>query len=178
MTADTLRPALRRARPKDAEAIARLLRESFGGDEEVRLLRALEADDDVVVSIVAEFGALLAAVINFARVEIRRPEGVVMAAAIAPLAVAPALRGRGVGTSMVRVGLAQARRRGAQAALARGCGDYFERFGFSAFMVERVDTAWGGDGFFGVALDDGVDRLVGDAYYPRAFFDEGAAASA
>ncbi|HEV2886882.1 MAG TPA: N-acetyltransferase [Jatrophihabitans sp.] len=49
---------------------------------------------------------------------------------MSPLAVAPALQGRGIGSALVRAGLAGAERLGEQLVVLEGSPRYYSRFGF------------------------------------------------
>ena len=49
---------------------------------------------------------------------------------LSPLAVAPALQGRGIGSALVRAGLAEAERLGEQLVVLEGSPRYYPRFGF------------------------------------------------
>ena len=58
---------------------------------------------------------------------------------LGPLAVDPAYRGRGIGSTLMRHALAAARRHGHRAVLLVGDAGYYGRFGFSA---ERTGRLW------------------------------------
>lgn len=61
-----------------------------------------------------------------------RAGAAVPALLLGPLAVEPALEGRGIGAALMRRAVAEARRLGHAAVLLVGDPDYYERFGFSA----------------------------------------------
>lgn len=165
------RPKLTFARLGDQNALETLYADAMGDDNSVRLLRGLRRDDDELFSLIARLDGALVGGATFSRAEIRGAKDVDVAA-LSPVAVAPAHRNQGLGGALVRAGLAQARKRGVAAVLAVGANRFFERLGFSHRSVDRVASPWPAGALLGCALDVGLDRLSGDAYYPRAFFGE------
>ncbi len=65
--------------------------------------------------------------------------GDVDALLLGPLAVAPSHRERGLGGALMRTGLARARALGHKAVLLVGDEPYYNRFGFSRALAERLD---------------------------------------
>lgn len=165
-------PEIRRARSSDDDAVEALLIRAYGDEAAARLRRSLNGDGDLLVDLAAFARGELVGAISLARAEIRG-EGSISTAALAVVAVAPDARGEGIGAAMFRVALAEARRKGAEAALARGGRRFLERVGFDRATAENVATPQAWPDVYGVSWIDGVDRLQGDAYLPRAFFGEG-----
>lgn len=183
---DARRPTLRFESARDYEALDALFIDAFGSEAEALLVRRLRADDDLLFAIVAvgagigpaarTQGPLIGAAC-FSRVELRgRGEDADQArtlAALAPLAVAGPWRGRGLGAALARAGAVQARKRGVAAIVARGDRRFYEPLGFSRRMVENVACPWRSGDVRALALNGDLERLSGDAYFPRAFFGEG-----
>ncbi|MBM3604990.1 MAG: GNAT family N-acetyltransferase [Alphaproteobacteria bacterium] len=96
-------PLIRLERPQDEDALDRLLTRSFGGPSEARLVRALRAAGDLAVSVVAHVQGLPVGHVALSPLQAARP-----AYALAPLAVHPALQGRGLGHALVQAALAAA----------------------------------------------------------------------
>lgn len=117
--------ALPRLRPEtraDQPGIAALHRAAFGAEGEARLVDALRADGDLALSLVAEQGGTVLGHVALSPVAADAP-----ALALAPLAVHPAVQGRGIGAALTRVAL--------QAfpdhtVIVLGDPDYYGRFGF------------------------------------------------
>lgn len=176
-----LRPKLRFSAPADADAIAALLTEAFGGPEEAEIVAKLDEDQDLVFTIVAEREGLdapeaeglgpLVGVIAFSHVEIDDPERErpVRAAALAPLAVARPLRARGVGTALIRTGLMHCRKRGIEAVLVLGHQKIYMNTGFTVAAAEHVSAPWSGPNFMAQILSRDITRLRGRARYGAAF---------
>ena len=98
--------AIRDEQGADAEAVRALHCAAFAGSAEADLVAALTASGVTEISLVAiEEGAVVGHIL-FSRLEAPMP-----ALALAPLAVDRELRRRGIGTALVREGLARRRRK-------------------------------------------------------------------
>lgn len=87
----------------DAAALDDLLTRAFGGPAEARLLRDLRAGGDLALSLVAHAEGAILGHVALSPLATDRP-----ALALAPLAVHPALRRRGIARALVGAALAQA----------------------------------------------------------------------
>ena len=121
-TRSTPLPRLRPETPQDHDGIARLLTHAFDGDDEARLVAALRAAGDLSLSLVAESDGTIIGHVALSPLAADGP-----AFALAPLAVHPALRGRGVGTALIGAAL-----HGLQdhSIVVQGDPAYYSRFGF------------------------------------------------
>ncbi|HJD97900.1 GNAT family N-acetyltransferase [Mailhella massiliensis] len=134
--------SVRQERPEDHEAVHALVREAFAEAQhrdgtEQDLVDALRKGRSFVpgLSLVAEVCGCLAGHILFSRAMVGSAEVLVLA----PLAVLPRFRRQGVGSALVREGLARARALGFCGVLVLGSARYYSRFGFrpaSGFGVE------------------------------------------
>jgi putative acetyltransferase len=91
---------------------------------------------------------------------------------LAPLAVAPELQRRGIGSALVEAGLREAHGAGYEAVVVLGPADYYPRFGFIAAgrygLRSEYDTA--DDSFMAVELVPGaLDGCSGLVKYPPEF---------
>lgn len=80
-------------------------------------------------ALVAESDDELVGHVLFSPVELTKAPGR-QAVGLAPMTVAPQRRRRGIGSSLVREGLVECRRRGVQAVLVLGYPAFYQRFGF------------------------------------------------
>jgi putative acetyltransferase len=168
-------PPMREARPEDLPALEALLREAFGGEVEAALVARLMASPaDVALCLVAaeEGAAPPCGMVLFSRMTL---DGAAPpsagALALAPLAVAPARQGQGIGSALVRHGLALCRARAlAPAVLVLGEPGYYGRFGFRADLAAGVaGLPWSGHpAFQALALRPGFVP-GGEARYAAAF---------
>src|SRR3954471_19635955 len=108
---------IRYARPGDHAAIDAVTAAAFGRDDEVRLVRRLRADEDAMFELVAEAAGEVVGHVMFSRLWADRDD---LYAALAPLAVSPALQRTGLGSALVRVGLSSAPQFGAVGVLVLG----------------------------------------------------------
>ena len=112
----------------DHDAIRSVTARAFAGHPcsdgtEPRIIDALRATDALVVSLVATDGDRIVGHVAFSPVA---PDWF----ALGPVAVEPALQGRGVGSRLIEAGLQQLRARGAQGCVLLGDHRYYRRFGF------------------------------------------------
>lgn len=127
-TAPTIRPE----RPVDHEAVFEVNRLAFGGLDEARLVEALRPSPAFIpeLSLVALEEERVVGHILFSRVAVRGEAATHDALALAPMAVLPALQRRGVGSALVRRGLADAKSLGHGVVIVVGHPGYYPRFGF------------------------------------------------
>jgi len=156
--------------PAHAEAIRRVHRLGFGRDDEGLLVDHLRGDGLAVVSLVALEAGLVAGHILFSRLPIETSTGVVAAVALAPMAVLPDRRRRGIGSALVRQGLDLCRSRGERIVVVLGHPEYYPRFGFSAPLARTLQAPFSGDAFMALELAEGaLSGLSGVVRYPPAF---------
>lgn len=127
MSAVIIRPE----EPQDRDAIRALLLSAFGGEVEARLVEALRAAGDVVLSLVAERDGAVRGHILFSRLMVRGEEDF-PAVALAPLAVDPAHQREGNGTALVKDAHLRFQREGELLCVVLGDPAYYGRFGFAA----------------------------------------------
>lgn len=109
--------------PRDAGGIAALLDAAFGGRDELALVAALRADGDLDLSLIAAQGGTVLGHIALSPIRADFP-----ALALAPVAVDPALHGRGIGAALIRAAIAA---RPDHAIVVLGDPAYYARFGFA-----------------------------------------------
>ncbi|MEO1328812.1 MAG: GNAT family N-acetyltransferase [Pseudomonadota bacterium] len=167
------RPTLRLATAADWAAIENLAEAAFGAASERALLVALREAGALLFTVVAERspGALIAFA-AFSEAGLLRDAGpAVEAMAVAGLAVAAAERGRGLGRDVLRVGVAQCRKRGAGLVLVHTQHRVFERAGFSARAADRLETRWSAGTVMALPLSDDIGPLIGTATWPAPFHE-------
>ena len=122
-------PTIRAEGVHDRAAITAVHEAAFGQPAEARLVEALRAAGKALVSLVAVADGAVVGHVLFSPVTI---EGLGPGACVglAPLAVLPAHRRRGIGGAMVRAGLHACRSAGQAAAVVLGDPAYYSRFGF------------------------------------------------
>ena len=116
--------------PSDVPRIHEINRAAFDSAMEANLVDALRARAAHVISLVAEDAGEIVGHILFSPVQLTGA-GDVRAMALAPMAVAPERQRAGIGSALVRAGLAECTRRDVDAVFVVGHPDYYPRFGFA-----------------------------------------------
>ncbi|SHN58886.1 GNAT family N-acetyltransferase [Erythrobacter sanguineus] len=129
MTAITIRDE----QPGDEAIIHRLTAAAFkdmpfsDGDEQ-HLVDALRRDGDLALSLVAEDETRIIGHIAFSRVTIS--DGTREWFGLGPVSVWPELHRQGIGSALIRHGIAELHQRGAAGIVLLGSPEYYARFGF------------------------------------------------
>jgi putative acetyltransferase len=155
---------IRREELRDAGGVARLHELAFGRSEEGALVAALRRGGAATLGLVAEAadGEVVGHVL-FSPVVIDRVAGPRVAIGLAPLAVVPGEQGKGIGSRLVREGLAELLRLGHDAVVVVGHPAYYPRFGFvrASLFGLRWEVEGHEDSFMAVELRPGALRQGG-----------------
>jgi putative acetyltransferase len=151
--------------PADQAAIRTVLTSAFPGPAEADLVERLRDDGDVVVSLVAvDDGQVVGHVL------LSKMSAPFKALGLAPLAVAPARQGEGIGARLVKAGLEAARDGGWEGVFLLGDPAYYGRFGFSAALATGFSSPYAGPHFMAISLSgELLPGEKGDVGYARAF---------
>jgi putative acetyltransferase len=160
-----IRPAV----PAERDAIYALHAAAFPTSAEARLVIALEEDGDAILSLVADAAGTIVGHLLFSRMEAAAGARSPAAAALAPVAVAEALRYRGIGTALIDAGLAMLGDDGIEYVFVLGDADYYDRFGFDPAIGARFDTPYAGEEWLGLALNDAPLPKRAEVRHARAF---------
>lgn len=166
-------PIIRTEHITDRSAIAVVLNDAFGRDDEVKLVDDLHHDGDALLGLVAEIDGVVVGYILFSRVVIDTLHGPRSAATLAPLAVDPGFQGRGIGTSLTEAGLRMLQDAGESIVFVIGEPDYYRCFDFSSDAARAFTCPWSeeaGDAHMVLATPPHLlSGLTGTVRYPRAF---------
>jgi len=159
---------IRPERPGDADAIARVVGDAFGGQDEVRLVAAMRDRGELVCSLVAEEGADVVGHIALSEVTV---DGVsARTLGLAPVAVTPVRQGDGIGGALIDEALRRAAADGWRAVVLLGHATYYPRFGFAPAAPQGLTGDYGDhDGWMARSLVDGEPVPTGHARYCSAF---------
>ena len=100
----------------------------FSEGDEQHLIDALRCDGDLALSLVAEDAQRIVGHIAFSPVSIS--DGSANWYDLGPVSVWPELHVQGIGSALVRRGIADMRERGAKGIVLLGSPEYYSRFGF------------------------------------------------
>jgi putative acetyltransferase len=154
----------------DDAAIRRLNDDAFGGNYESRLIEDLRVAGLDAVELVAVENDDIVGQILFSVLTTTIDRQTVPALALAPMAVRPDRQRRGIGSALVRAGLALANDRDWRAVIVLGHKGYYPRFGFSAALARPLKAPFAGDAFMALELAPGALRgEEGRVTYPSAF---------
>ena len=156
--------------PDDYAAVRELNRTAFEGEAEAQLVDRLRSDGSVVVSLVAVEGREIVGHILFSDLAVETDQAILGGVSLAPMAVAPRLQRRGIGSALVRHGLAVCRERGKSVVVVLGHPEYYPRFGFSSELAKNLLGPYSGDAWMALELIPHVlEGVQGTVRYPRAF---------
>lgn len=142
---------IRTESPSDVHAVRAVNERAFGGRLEANLVDALRREADPFISLVAEDGGLVVGHICFTPVSLIREkdsEGAAepkarslrarkgtmnrpVVAGLGPMAILPERQREGIGSVLVREGIARCRDRHFDAIVVLGHPSYYPRFGFA-----------------------------------------------
>lgn len=128
---------VRTAAPSDYAAVRTVVLDAFGGPDEADLVEALRTSGDAVIEMVALMDDTVVGHILFSRLQ--APDNCL---ALAPVSVGPGYQKRGIGSSLIRQGIDEARRAGFQAVFLLGEPDYYTRFGFDVGRAAPYETVY------------------------------------
>jgi len=165
---------IRKETPADRPAIFEVNLRAFGQPAEAMLVDALRRDGDFIpeLSLVAVREGKVAGHILFPPVTIESPTGSVPALALGPMAVLPEFQRRGIGSLLVKEGLAACRRLRHRIVVVVGHPEYYPRFGFTPARARGIEAPFPvpDEAFMVIALDEGsLEAVHGTVRYPHAF---------
>ena len=158
----------------DHSYVAEVHRRAFGQDNEARLVEMLRRSQAYTaeLSLVGEVTKQIVGHILFSPIVIRSTERDFPALALAPMAVLPGYQRRGIGSALVRSGLARCRELGWSRVIVAGHAEYYPRFGFVPASTKgvRAPFAVPDEAFMLIELaPEACNDCAGVVEYPSAF---------
>ncbi len=164
---------IRAARPADSRAIASVHQAAFETDAEARLVEALLAEGDGVISLVAVENAMVVGHVLLSRVTIGEDDSAAEALSLAPVAVRPDSQRRGIGSALVQASLDAAREQGWEGIVVLGHPGFYPRFGFEPATPRGILPPWPDvpeEAWMVAELSPGaLGGVAGVVAFPRAF---------
>ena len=148
--------------PDDVPAIRDVNERAFGGRAEAQVVDMLRAANKAVVSLVAQHGDRVVGHILFSPVSVTNAPQTFRAVGLAPMSVLPEFQKKGIGSRLVRDGLAACQRAGYDMVVVLGHVDYYPRFGFSRAKDYGLENEYQAlDAFMVLELKNGVLQTIG-----------------
>ena len=160
---------IRDAMADDHDAIDALLLTAFPTDAEARLVRTLREQGDAPIELVAEANGRVVGQILFSPVGVEGSDGRLRGVGLAPLAVEPAMQGRGIGRALVRQGLRACGEARSGAVFVLGEPAYYGPIGFQPASQHGFTNAYGVDEPFMVHLIRPLTGPAGRVKFAPAF---------
>ncbi|MGY3617762.1 GNAT family N-acetyltransferase [Bradyrhizobium sp. USDA 10063] len=151
----------------DVPAIRGLVQIAFDRMVEATLVDQLRADGDAVISLVAIDHALL-----IGHVMLSKMEAPFKALGLAPVSVRPDRQNSGVGSSLIREALVQARLGSWDAVFVLGNPGFYRRFGFDPELASHFTSPYAGPHLMVRPLRGNIPE-IGRIDYAPAFTDLG-----
>lgn len=163
---------VRREAEADHDAVRAIYAAAFDQPTEGAIVDALRGSAEAI-SLVADEGGRIIGHILFTAVSIDSLSGRSAGLALGPMAVAPEFQDQGVGSALVRDGLARIKKLGCPFVLVLGHASFYPRFGFVPASRFGIDAQWENvpDEVFMIAVLDRTALPAGGgvAYYRREF---------
>ena len=163
-----------RIRPEaeaDRSAVRAVNEAAFETSVEADLVEVLRGKSTQLISLVADREDAVVGHILFSRVTLAQHAQLILMG-LGPMAVAPPHQRRGVGSALVREGLARCKQRAVQAVVVLGHPEFYPRFGFvpaSRYAI-RSEYDVPDDVFMLVELEEGaLANASGVIRYDKAF---------
>jgi putative acetyltransferase len=154
----------------DREAISLVLRQAFGGEDEVELVDALRDAGHLLLSLVAEDGGRIVGHVAYSPMTVDTDSDTYSAICLAPLAVLPSHQRQGVGTALMNVSLDQLRSSVRSGVFLLGHPSYYPRFGFRPAREFDVHYQDDRDAFMALELTAGdLNGISGAAHFAPEF---------
>ncbi|WKZ38822.1 MAG: N-acetyltransferase [Anaerolineales bacterium] len=132
---------------EDYSTVEQIHRSAFRTDAESKVVNAIRANGNAVISLVAVKDDKVAGHILFSPVSTHPPtpeKGL----GLAPVAVLPEFHSQGIGSALIRAGLEKCRKLGYDYAVVLGGPKYYMRFGFEKASSFGLQNEYGVDDEF------------------------------
>lgn len=148
---------IRTERPEDIGAIREVNERAFGGPAEAMLVDLLRAANKAVVSLVAQWDDRVVGHILFSPVTVANSPESFRAAGLAPMSVLPEYQNQGIGSQLVRDGMAACCEDGFDIVVVLGHVPFYPRFGFVPAERHGLSNEYGAsDAFMVLELKSGA----------------------
>ena len=147
---------IRLEKPADFDAVRRLNELAFEGPAEASIVDSLRERCPDIISLVAEEESEIVGHIFFSPVELESGGEIHLGMGLAPMAVLPERQNRGIGSELVRAGLAELNKINCPFVIVIGHSNYYPRFGFERASGHGIESEWDvpDEAFMIIVLDE------------------------
>ncbi len=166
--------SVREELPEDVNAIRLVNTQAFGRTEEANVIDKLRQDCIDLLSLVAVLQNEVVGHILFSPAVVESKDGTTRGMGLAPMAVRPEYQRRGIGSELIRAGIAVLKRRRCPFVIVLGHPEYYPRFGFERASRHGIRSEWQvpDEAFMILILDESLaHKISGVAKYRPEFAD-------
>ena len=165
---------IRQEKSEDIPLVYSVIEQAFKRDAEAKLADKLRQACADHLSLVAEDDGVIVGHIMFTPVLLKNDKDI-KGMGLAPMAVLPARQRQGLGTQLVKSGLAILKEKGCPFVIVLGHPDYYPRFGFQPASRFSIRSQWEGvpeEAFMLLVFDDNDMRNISGTAIFRDEFNE------
>ena len=130
MNTEIVEVVIRQEKPQDYQQMFDVNARAFETDAEANLVEALRSRVEPMISLVATLAERVVGHTLFTPVKAQSAPDQAVTMALGPVAVEPDLQNKGIGSKLVRAGIAENRVLGVEAIFVLGHPNFYPRFGF------------------------------------------------
>ena len=164
--------SIREEQPEDIEAIREVNIRAFGQIQEADLVDKLRQNCNDLLSLVALMEHRVAGHVFFSPATVEVEDRAVQGMGLAPMAVLPEYQRRGIGSELIRSGIATLTSRQCPFVIVLGHAHYYPRFGFEPASRYGIRSEWDvpDDAFMILVLNESeMNDISGVAKYRPEF---------
>jgi len=163
---------IRQEQPWDVKEIREVNLLAFGQPQEADIVDKLRQNCPDLLSLVAIVENRVVGHILFSPATIQSHDGTLHGMGLAPMGVLPEYQGQGIGSQLVRTGIAELKNRSCPFVIVLGHAEYYPRFGFERASAHGIRSEWDvPDEAFMILVPDesGMRGVSGVARYQPEF---------
>jgi len=164
--------SIRAEEPQDVQAVRKVNLEAFGRPQEAEVVDALRRECAEMLSLVAVVQGRVVGHVLFSPTTLEGKDGTAEGMGLAPVAVLPEYQEQGIGSALVRTGLAQLQSTPCPFVIVLGHPDYYRRFDFEPASRYGIRSEWDvpDEAFLILMLDEAaMQGMSGVARYRPEF---------
>jgi len=163
---------IRGEQKQDILAIRKVNIRAFSQTQEADIVDKLRQNCRGLISLVAVMQSQVVGHILFSPATVEYEDRTVQGMGLAPMAVLPEYQRQGIGSKLIRAGIAKLKRRQCPFIIVIGHAEYYPRFGFEPASRYRIRCEWEvpDDAFMILSLNkSGMQGVLGVAKYRPEF---------